>query len=186
MYRESPERLPYPPPSVSDGGGLGGRSTMRLLDRPGKRRPARCDRSALEPTFLLSENPHVPTHVLAMCSQDSAVWTSGRALGTAEPVPAARQAAQRHGRPLAAVTNARYFALTHERCEIATLARAFSPECSALGRDDVGPRRTPRGASARSVAGGTAAHEAACGGPELGIFRASHRGATRAWGRMRV
>jgi hypothetical protein len=50
------------------------------------------------PTSYLhsAENPHLPTLVLAVCLQDSAMVTSACALRTLEPEPAAGQARYRH------------------------------------------------------------------------------------------
>ena len=79
-----------------------------------------------------AEYPHLPTLVLAVCLQDSAMVTSACALRTPEAEPAAGQVSYRHGRPLAAVMKSRHFALLLGICPLRTSVLVRCVEGSAL------------------------------------------------------
>ena len=74
------------------------------------------------PTSYLhsADNPHLPTHVLAVCLQDSAMQTSGCALRVPEAEPAAGQVGYLLGWPLPAVLKSRDFAPSAQKPALRT------------------------------------------------------------------
>ena len=119
-----------------------------------------------------AENPHLPTCVLAVCLQDSALVTSGCALRTTEAEPAAGQTHYRHRWS----PRAREVAIFHALCSDTHLrAPGTCLTCTGVGRTDTEPCRTHPGASACSVLGGGAPRRVACGARQLVTFRVLSR-----------